>query len=194
MLRVRSIERRYSAYIAADLDGSARLAAAAMHGGWTVQSLASPDVSLVVDDPGSIARHDDLPDDVLRIAIGDSAVPPARCDATISGRETDADLIALFAGWLPPGQDQLDRMAAAFGREAMTPLVANLREELRATLAALAGGGLYDAHKLSGLTGTIGFAAASQAWRELDKTGGATDDARRTTRTAIVAINRWLAA
>lgn len=192
MLRVQSIERLYSAYIAADLDGSARLGAAAAHGGWTVQSLASPDVSLVVEHSGSIARHDNFPDDVLRIAVGDAAGPPTHGDATISGRESEADLIVLFASWLPPGLDQLDRVATTFGREAMTPLVKNLREELRAALTALDGGGLYDAHKLSGLTGTIGFSAASQAWRELDKHGGPPDDARRATRTAIIAINRWL--
>lgn len=149
-----------------------------------------PEISLAVHD-GDDAAWAAVPGDVLRITFGAWPVVPG--DAVLTGQETDDALAALFEQWLPPAHDQLERMATAFGRVSLAPLVVSLRDELRGAIDALAEGRTCDAHKLSGLTGTIGFAAASAAWRRQEEAGDALDDARRTTRTAIVAINRWLA-
>jgi hypothetical protein len=191
-----SVGLRYYAIIATESVASRRFGDALSQAGWslrgpaTAQHVLPPEISLAVHD-GDDAAWAAVPGDMLRITLG--AGPDAPGDAALTGQETDEALAALFGQWLPPNHDQLERMATAFGRESLAPLVVSLRDELRAAVDALADGQPCDAHKLSGLTGTIGFAAASAAWRRQEEAGDALDDARRTTRTAIVAINRWLA-
>lgn len=133
-------------------------------------------------------------DTLLTIAVG-SPLPTssARHDAWITGREGRAELAALFTQWLPPAPETLERLAGVFGREVVAELAVSLRDELRHALEGLSVGAMPDGHKLSGLAGTLGFAAASAAWRDADE-GGGTQDARRTSRTAIVAITHWLRA
>lgn len=184
----------YQALVASDADRSELLIDCLAGAGWAPHrwdpgSEAPEHVALVVTQAAHASRQA-ASRDVIRITIAPEA---QSADLVLSGNETPAQLTTLFADWLPPGPEQLDRMAAAFGRAAMLPLIESLRDELRQSQAALDAGAPCDAHKLAGLTGTAGFSAASEAWRQLDAQAGATDDARRTTRTAIVAINRWLA-
>lgn len=191
MLRSQPGAPRYCAVIASDADAVPRLTRALARAGWVLAGEGHPPdrISLVIHD---IGRSVELPSDTLRFVIGNGPAPDLLSgDVQVTGHESDDALDSLFASWLPPGDDQLERMAAAFGRDAMIPLVEGLRQELRAALIALAAAGSCDAHKLAGLTGTIGFLDASQAWRKLDEAGDGTD-VRRTTRTALVAIDRWL--
>lgn len=149
---------------------------------------------MVVSSPSSDDQASLADDARLSIVLG---VPSARSaaghDAWITGEEDEAELTAFFTRWLPPDLAALERLADAFGRPAVEQLAASLREELRSALAALSRGDLPDGHKLSGLAGTLGFAAASEAWRDADLARGI-EDARRTSRTAIVAITHWLKA
>lgn len=150
------------------------------------------DAALVLSSFASGTSPQPANDMSLRIAISASqAAAPTNCDACITGTESLDDLAALFASWLPPDHAPLDRLASAFGRHEVQSLLSNLRAELRAALAALSSGAPCDSHKLCGLAGTLGFPAASQAWRDLDAPNGA-QDARRTSRAAIVSISRWL--
>lgn len=112
-------------------------------------------------------------------------------DITLSPGDRVEQMAAVFRRWLPPPLDAVERMEQAFGRAGLLPIVAGLRAELE---AALRSGAQPDAHRLAGLSGTLGFAAASTAWRAAEE--GATDaaEALHASRLALLAIGRWEAA
>lgn len=85
--------------------------------------------------------------------------------------------------------DGLTRMAALFGRDALLPVVEGLRHELQ---QALDRPEAADAHRIAGLAGTLGFAAASAKWQAVDGGGSDVDVALPDSRTALMAIDGWL--
>ncbi len=100
-------------------------------------------------------------------------------------------LTPLFESWLPPGAAPLGRLLALFGRAEFLPLVKGLQREL---VAACDGNhlGCASAHRLAGLSGTLGFDALSKSWSALDAGDGDFVAARRESRKAVVAITHWL--
>lgn len=85
--------------------------------------------------------------------------------------------------------DALTRMAALFGREALLPVVEGLLHELQ---RALDEPETADAHRIAGLAGTLGFAAASASWQAVDQGSEDKAAALRASRTALTAIDDWL--
>lgn len=185
----------HTALLQTGLKESSFLFEALRGAGWSILSgdtATSDDATMIVSLPSSDDQAPLPTDAKLSIALGvPSYHSAAGHDAWITGEEDRAELTAFFTRWLPPDLVALERLADAFGRSAVEQLTVSLREELRGALAALSRGDLPDGHKLSGLAGTLGFAAASEAWRDADQACGI-DDARRTSRTAIVAITHWL--
>lgn len=80
-------------------------------------------------------------------------------------------------------------MAALFGRDALLPVVEGLRTELQ---QALDRPDAADAHRIAGLAGTLGFAAASASWQAVDQGGEDRATALNDSRVALIAIDRWL--
>lgn len=103
-----------------------------------------------------------------------------------------AEQAALLAQWLPPSLDALERMEASFGRSALEPLLAGLASELTSAITAIDLGQMPNAHKLAGVSGTFGFHDVGESWRAIDQGAGDLCDARRLSRTAVIAIDHWL--
>lgn len=85
--------------------------------------------------------------------------------------------------------ESLTRMAALFGRDALLPVVDGLRSELQ---QALVRPDTADAHRIAGLAGSLGFAAASASWQAVDQGGADRSAALRDSRTALITIEGWL--
>ncbi|WP_088182250.1 hypothetical protein [Sphingobium sp. Z007] len=129
--------------------------------------------------------------DPIVAIVGDGAEDRAHpADLRVDPDEPVEQMVAQFRLWLPPDGERLVRMEAMFGREALMPLVQGLRVALQ---QAIARADQADAHKMAGLAGTLGFAAASASWQAVDQGTGDRAAALRDSRTALVAINRWLA-
>lgn len=182
-------------YVAYEMAHYGRVACALTEAGWIIYAHDGSPLSLIVHDIEHAMPMGDGTADIPCITIREAGlIHDHHADLEIPASEPDTALVARFAQWLPPSADELDRLAQAFGRASLAPLVERLRDELRAAVVLLDSGGRPDAHKLAGVAGTVGFAAASDAWRRLDEVDGPTGDARRETRKAIVTINHWLAA
>lgn len=91
-----------------------------------------------------------------------------------------------------PDCEQLDRMAQLFGRAALLPIVQGLRTELQGALATLRRGDMPDAHRLAGLTGILGFVAASAALQAVDLGTAHAPDATQAVDAALMAVEKWL--
>lgn len=117
---------------------------------------------------------------------------PSDFDFMIDPDASVEEQAALLVRWLPPSLDPLERMAVSFGRPALEPLLSGLADELSAAVTAIDAGERPDAHKLAGLSGTFGFPDVGDRWRAIDQSAGDLSDARRLSRTTLVAIRRWL--
>lgn len=170
---------------------------ALIEAGWIVahiapeeQALAEP-ADLHVIDAGYQAIET-VPGPVERIVValaGRDQAPLFTADLLLSDGEAFDQLAKILGLWLPPATEVLDRMETVFGRAGLTPIVEGLRSELRAALTDEA----RDTHRLAGLSGTLGFERASASWRAVDQGTGDLADAIRDSRTALLAIGRWLA-
>lgn len=101
------------------------------------------------------------------------------------------DLVPLLRSWMPPDIEPLDRLLSLFGPGEFLPLVKGLHREL----IAVADGdspGAANAHRLAGLSGTLGFSALSESWRAMDDGRDDGERIRRESRKAVVAITHWL--
>jgi hypothetical protein len=89
----------------------------------------------------------------------------------------------------------LDRLAAAFGAEPVRDLTERFAAMLDEALLLLVDGrGAVIAHRVAGLAGTLGFAAASRAWLALvEGDGNAGGAATQESRRALVTIAHWRA-
>lgn len=125
---------------------------------------------------------------IVAAIVDDDRPPRFPADLVIDLREDVETIAARLRLWLPPVLDGLDRMAAMFGRAALAPVVNGLRAELDEA----AKGGWPDAHRLAGLSGTLGLAAAAESWRAVESGSGDQAAALRDSRTALIAIDRWL--
>ncbi|PZU12635.1 MAG: hypothetical protein DI606_08300 [Sphingobium sp.] len=101
------------------------------------------------------------------------------------------DLAPLFRSWMPPDVEPLDRLLSLFGANEFLPLVKGLHREL---VAATDGDrlGAVNAHRLAGLSGTLGFSALSESWRAMDAGGEDGQRLWRESRKVTVAIAHWL--
>jgi hypothetical protein len=93
--------------------------------------------------------------------------------------------------WRPDGAAAIImRLEAAFGRTEMHAMLARLKAALIEALATFDQSAIDQAHRLAGLAGTLGFAAASRAWRAVSEgTPLGAGEVRRQTRLAIAAID-----
>jgi len=143
---------------------------------------------IVVDGPpeASPLRHDPI---VAAVMKG-GRMPPFPVDLVVDpGQDVDA-LAAMFSQWLVPDTASLTRMATMFGRDGLLPVVQGLRAELELAIGGAEG---HSAHRIAGLAGTLGFTAASASWQAVDQGIGEQAAALRDSRTAMIAIDRWLA-
>lgn len=114
-------------------------------------------------------------------------------DGLVTKPCTAAELATAAAAWRPDGATAaLDRLEASFGTAEIGAMTGRFRDMLTEALTRLDDDGAAPlAHRLAGLAGTLGFAAAGQAWLALsngDKSAGTA--ARRETRRAIATIDR----
>jgi CheY-like chemotaxis protein len=96
------------------------------------------------------------------------------------------------ARWRLDGQVTVaKRLVAVFGEEEMTQLVTRFRQQLAEALEGLDAGAEVPAHRIAGVSGTLGFAEVSEAWLRLSEGDTtAADAARRSARLAVAAIDR----
>jgi hypothetical protein len=164
--------------------------------GWAVREVDRDDADasasasmLVVDGQG---RPPLSPGNRIVAAIVDSGTAPSfPADLVIDAGQGLGPISEIFSQWLPPDVERLERMEAMLGREGLVPVVQGLRAELQ---RAIDGADGVDAHKMAGLAGTLGFAVASASWQAVDRGAGDAATALRDSRTALVMIDRWLAA
>lgn len=105
---------------------------------------------------------------------------------------TPGELMRCAARWRPraPGAATV-HLHQIFGHAEIDPLLARFRDLLAEALAALASGRAEAlAHRVSGIAGTLGFAAVGAAWLQHSEQGGDPADLRRLTRLAIGEIDR----
>ena len=106
---------------------------------------------------------------------------------------THDQLIAAIEPWLHDGQMAgAKRLAGIFGEDELRRLIAGLRDQLAAAVDELNLVAIpRSAHRISGLAGTLGFAAVSASWLALSEGDeSAREQARRDARLAIAAIDR----
>lgn len=128
--------------------------------------------------------------DQIVAIVGDGTEDRADpADLRVDPDQPVEQMVAQFRRWLPPDGERLVRMEAMFGREGLMPLVQGLRLALQ---EAIASDVQTDAHKMAGLVGTLGFAAASASWQAVDQGRGDLAAALRDSRAALVTIDRWL--
>ncbi|WP_420146131.1 hypothetical protein [Sphingobium sp.] len=124
------------------------------------------------------------------VAIAANGVSPVfPADVVIDPAHDVAGIVAQLAPWRIPGVDALARMADMFGRDGLLPVVEGLRVELE---RALSGPDHADPHRIAGLSGTLGFGAASASWQAVDRGEGEWDAALRDSRTVLIAIDGWM--
>ncbi len=179
------------ALIMSQSEATPRYIAALSHAGWIVirdvrDGILSPEIALLICEAEEIDR---LGAEMSEVLLASTGTKHSRADFSLTGQESENILADL---WRLPRSDQLDRMGQTFGRASITPLLEGLRVELRKAVADLAERGFSDAHKLTGLSGMLGFTDVSQAWHALDQENGSVDDARLASRIAIATINCWL--
>ncbi|MET0371299.1 MAG: hypothetical protein ABW039_07970 [Sphingobium sp.] len=179
----------------------ARIKNALERSGWTwaaaeagnLGAIAGADMLIanITGPTGEPSFHIDI--DTIFVAVTEEKLPSASFgDATLCPTDSAEVFADAFRRWLPPETHALDRMESLFGREGLVPIVTGLRDALRSALPLLEQGGAPDAHKLSGLAGTLGFTEASNCWQAMDRGAGRVEDARRASKTAVIAIDRWL--
>jgi hypothetical protein len=163
--------------------------------GWEVRAVEQNDGSamaaahmLVVEECTNLPSS--RPDQLLAAVVDGAEDVACAADLRIDPSQPIAQMAEEFRLWLPPDMSSLARMEALFGRHALLPVVQGLHAELA---QAVAGTTMPDAHKLAGLAGTLGFATASASWQAVDRGTGEQAAALRDSRTALIAIDRWLA-
>ena len=163
--------------------------------GWEVRAVEQDDGSamaaahmLVVE--GCTDLPSSRPDQLLAAVVDGAKDTGCAADLRIDPSQPIAQMAEEFRLWLPPDMSSLARMEALFGRDALLPVVQGLRAELDQTVA---GTTVPDAHRMAGLAGTLGFAAASESWQAMDRGTGDQAAALRDSRTTLIAIDRWLA-
>lgn len=164
--------------------------------GWDIVRAPEGRVALAVVDIRNAAGRIDVEqvknDSMIMIGIAGHGAATEPYDDMIRWPFDRGAVDSVIAAWSPPSIAPLDRLARAFGMEAFRPLVEGLRGELS---VALAGSELsLSAHRLAGLSGTLGFAALSTSLEAVSRGETALlGDARRHAKTAQVAIDEWLA-
>lgn len=157
--------------------------------GWRVSKDAAPRAAaLILSDGAPTASTQAIQGQIGR----DLAHVASGFDFVIDPAASLDDQVALLARWLPPSLDALVRMEQSFGRAALEPLLTGLAGELAAAVAAIDAGERPNAHKLAGVSGTFGFHDVGECWRVIDQGAGDLSNARRLSRTTIVAIRYWL--
>jgi hypothetical protein len=126
---------------------------------------------------------------IVAAIVEGGLVPSFPVDLVIDAGQGIGPIADIFSRWLPPDGERLARMEALLGREGLLPVVQGLRAELQRSID---GADDVDAHKMAGLAGTLGFAAASASWQAVDQGMGEYAAALRDSRTALVVIDRWL--
>ncbi|MDO7841312.1 response regulator [Sphingomonas immobilis] len=127
------------------------------------------------------------------LRVTDAELLARGLDGRLPKPSSPDDFTEAAAGWRIDGQvDVARRLVAVFGEDEMTQLVTRFRAQLAEALAGLAGGADdLHAHRIAGVSGTLGFAAVSEAWLRLSEgDASATDAARRSARLAVAAIDR----
>ncbi len=182
-------ERHWTVIFHTNVAASSSLIHAVTQAGWHVGGDVAPRcAALILSDRAPIAATD-----AIRGQIGgDPAHVAPGFDFAIDPAASIDDQIALLALWLRPSLDALERMEQGFGRAALEPLLAGLADELAAAVAAIDAGERPNAHKLAGVSGTFGFHDVGECWRAIDQGAGDLSNARRLSRTTIVAIRYWL--
>lgn len=144
---------------------------------------------IVVDGMGEVASL--RRDHIVAAVMEGGRTPSFPVDLVVDPDQGVERLAAIFSQWLPPGTASLARMATMFGRDGLLPVVEGLRAELEMAIEGAEG---HSAHRIAGLTGTLGFTVASESWQAVDLGTGGLAAALRDSRTALIAIDRWLAA
>lgn len=163
--------------------------------GWDLRAVTGDDddavaaASMIVmdgtDQPIS-SRHDAI----VAAVMENAGTPSFPVDLIVDPGLDVGALAAMFSQWRVPDMASLTRMATMLGRDGLMPVVRGLRAELE---QAIGGAGGHSAHRIAGLAGTLGFTAAGAAWQAVDLGTGERTAALRDSRTAMVAIDRWLA-
>lgn len=181
--------------ISGDIDELRPISEVVTAAGWDVSTVLSGPAALVIVD---IRRAVDQVDigriremSTIMIGIVDPGVAAEPCDDVIERPLDRAAIEAVILAWSPPSAAVLDRLSQAFGTAALRPLVEGLRDDLRAALAADLSS---RAHRLAGLSGTLGFAVLGAALEAVSRGETASlGDARRHAKTALLTIDTWLA-
>jgi len=165
--------------------------------GWTVQTATQDDqtaaasIALIVACGETGAPKGDG-NQLIAALIDKAKVAAFPTDLLIDRNQSVAQIAKMLSLWLLPDTSSLTRMVEMFGQQDFLPVVRGLYGELDRALAIAEKGDRPDAHRLAGLTGTLGFAAASAAWQVVDQSGCEMQTALRNSKTTMVAIHRWL--
>ncbi len=164
--------------------------------GWAVREVDQDDVDAVASAMMIVVDGQGQPplfpgSRIVAAIVEGGAAPSFPTDLVVDADQDIGPIAEIFSRWLPPDGERLARMEVMLGREGLLPVVQGLRAELQ---RAVDGADGVDAHKMAGLAGTLGFAAASASWQAVDQETGDAATARRDSRTALVVIDRWLAA
>jgi CheY-like chemotaxis protein len=106
---------------------------------------------------------------------------------------TPEHIVAATQDWKPDSVlDGVARLATVFDRDEIAALTARLREQLAEALGHLDDPDIAArAHRIAGVSGTLGFPALSDAWRRMSEGDPtASGEARHTARLVIAAIDR----
>lgn len=112
-----------------------------------------------------ILAESDAPGAALPTPLAAAAV-----DLLVAAPVDAAAVSATWQAWQArqtAAADQRARLAARFGAAAFARLTAGLATQLRSALVQPDGVAAGEAHRIAGLAGTLGFAAASAAWLAL---------------------------